>query len=152
MPLRLEVVTAERVVYADDVDMVVAPGLEGALGILPRHAPLMSVLGVGELRVTKGGREEDVLAVGGGFLEVLDDRVTVLADSAERSDEIDIARAEEAERRAQQARAERGPAAVDASLENALRRSRVRLNVARRRSGGRRPSSAGQLPNQGGPS
>ncbi len=105
MPLQLQVVTAERVVYEDEVDMVVAPSLEGTVGILPRHAPLMSVLGIGELRIKKGA-EETPLAIGGGFMEVLDDRVTVLADSAERADEIDVQRAEEAQLRAQRLRAE----------------------------------------------
>jgi len=132
MPLHLEIVTAERVVYAEDVDMVVAPGLEGALGILPRHAPLMSVLGIGELRITQGGQETG-LAIGGGFLEVLDDRVTVLADSAERADEIDEARAEEAARRAEQLFANRGQVESAAALEASLRHAQVRLRVSRRR-------------------
>jgi len=132
MPLHLEVVTAERVVYSEDVEMVVAPGLEGALGILPRHAPLMSVLGIGELRITQGG-QETALAIGGGFLEVLDDRVTVLADSAERADEIDEARAEEAARRAEQLFANRGQVESAAALEASLRHAQVRLRVSRRR-------------------
>ena len=133
MPLQLEVVTAERVVYSDEVEMVVAPGLEGALGILPRHAPLMSVLGVGELRVQKGGRDEDVLAIGGGFMEVFDDRVTVLADTAERAEEIDEARAEEAHQRAQRLLTDRSSVENAAALEGALRRAQVRLRVSRRR-------------------
>ncbi len=132
MPLHLEVVTAERVVYSDDVDMVVAPGMEGALGILPRHAPLMSVLTIGELRIKKG-TEETPLAIGGGFLEVLNDRVTVLADSAERADEIDEARAEEAQQKAQRLLADRSNLDSAAALEHALRRAQVRLNVSRRR-------------------
>ncbi|MBA2362880.1 MAG: F0F1 ATP synthase subunit epsilon [Chloroflexia bacterium] len=132
MPLHLEIVTAERVVYAEDVDMVVAPGLEGALGILPRHAPLMSVLGIGELRITQGGQETG-LAIGGGFLEVLDDRVTVLADSAERADEIDDARAEEAHRRAEHLLANRDQVESAAALEASLRRAQLRLRVSRRR-------------------
>ncbi len=132
MPLHLEIVTAERVVYSEDVDMVVAPGLEGALGILPRHAPLMSVLGIGELRITQGGQETG-LAIGGGFLEVLNDRVTVLADSAERADEIDEARAEEAARRAEQLLANRGQVESAAALESSLRRAQLRLRVSRRR-------------------
>ncbi len=131
MPLQLQVVTAERVVYEDEVDMVVAPSLEGTVGILPRHAPLMSVLGIGELRIKKGA-EETPLAIGGGFMEVLDDRVTVLADSAERADEIDVQRAEEAQLRAERLRAEGAPA-DPAIMEAALRRAQVRLKVARRR-------------------
>ncbi len=132
MPLHLEVVTAERVVYSDEVDMVVAPGLDGALGILPRHAPLMSVLGIGELRITKGSQESG-LAIGGGFLEVLEDRVTVLADTAERAEEIDDARAEEAQQRAQRLLADRSQIENPAALEAALRRAQVRLRVSRRR-------------------
>jgi F-type H+-transporting ATPase subunit epsilon len=132
MPLYLEIVTAERVVYSEDVDMVVAPGLEGALGILPRHAPLMSVLGIGELRITQSGQETG-LAIGGGFLEVLNDRVTVLADSAEHAHEIDEARAEEAQRRAEQLLANRGQVESAAALEAALRRAQLRLRVSRRR-------------------
>lgn len=132
MPLHLEVVTAERVVYADDVEMVVAPGAEGALGILPRHAPLMSVLGIGELRITKGGQETG-LAIGGGFMEVLDDRVTVLADTAEQAEEIDIARAEEAAQRAERALRERGSGQPAAVMDAQLRRAQLRLKVARKR-------------------
>lgn len=132
MPLHLEVVTAERVVYAEDVDMVVAPGLEGAVGILPRHAPLMSVLGFGELRITRGGSETG-LAIGGGFMEVLNDRVTVLADSAERAEEIDEARAEEAQQRAQRLLADRSQVEDAAAVEAELRAAQLRLKVARKR-------------------
>ena len=82
-PMRLEIITAERRVYSDDVDLVIAPGLEGQLGILPHHAPLMSSLQPGELIIRKDG-EETYLAVSGGFLEVLENQVTVLADAAER--------------------------------------------------------------------
>ena len=92
--IRLDIVTAERAVYAEDVDMVIAPGVEGQLGILPHHAPLMTTLQAGELRVKKGG-EEVSLVISGGFLEVRPDKVVVLADAAERVEEIDVARAEE---------------------------------------------------------
>jgi len=84
------VVTAERLVYSDDVDVVVAPGVDGELAVLPHHAPLMTMLQPGELRVRKGD-EEVLLVVTGGFLEVRPDRVTVLADAAERAEEIDAA-------------------------------------------------------------
>ena len=83
--LRLEVVTAEREVYADDVDMVIAPGGEGELGILPRHAPLLTTLQPGVMRLKKDGGET-IMAVSGGFLQVFRDRVLVLADTAERAD------------------------------------------------------------------
>ena len=86
--MRLEIITAERKVYDDDVELVVAPGSDGELGILSNHAPLMSTLQPGELVIRKEG-EDTYLAVSGGFIEVLDDKVTVLADAAEKSDEID---------------------------------------------------------------
>src|SRR5215207_4071371 len=98
--LRVEIVTAEReLLVDDDVDMVVAPGSEGSLGILPKHAPLLTLLAPGVLRIKKAG-QETAMAVGGGFLQVNRDRVLVLADTAEREDEIDEARAAEARERA----------------------------------------------------
>ena len=135
MPLHLEIVTAERIVFEDDVDEVIAPGSDGDLGILPKHAPLLSTLNIGELRLKKAG-EEVALAIGGGFLEVYHDNVTVLADAAERSDEIDTSRAEEARNRAQQRVREfkdSGAQAEEiANAEAALRRAIVRLRVAER--------------------
>ncbi len=135
--IRLDIVTAERSVYAEDVDMVIAPGVEGQLGILPHHAPLMTTLQAGELRVKKGG-EEVSLAISGGFLEVRPDRVVVLADTAERAGEIDMARAEEAKRRAQEQLAARQAPGIDetraeASLHRALARIKVAEKVKRRR-------------------
>jgi F-type H+-transporting ATPase subunit epsilon len=131
--LRVEVVTGEReVLVEDDVDMVVAPGIEGQLGILPRHAPLITTLVPGELRVKKGGNEQ-VLAVGGGFLEAGPDRVMVLADSAEHAEEIDLSRAEEARRRAEASLAGRRDDIDPAQVQAAMRRSMVRLRVAQRR-------------------
>jgi F-type H+-transporting ATPase subunit epsilon len=129
---RLDIVTAERVVFSDDVDVVVAPGVEGQLGILPHHAPLMTMLSPGELLVRKGG-EEFSLAISGGFLEVRPDRVIVLADAAERAEEIDIARAEAAKRRAEERLAEHAPGLDAAQAEAALRRSLARLKVVERR-------------------
>lgn len=138
--LQFEVITGERVVYQDsDVDMVVAPGAEGQLGILPRHAPLVTLLQPGELRVKKGGAETSMV-VTGGFMEVTGDRVLVLADAAEHSEEIDLARAEEARRRAQERLADRRTETDVAATEAALRRSLIRLRVARRRQGGGRPT------------
>jgi len=130
--VKLDIVTAEGVVYSDDVDVVVAPGVEGQLGILPHHAPLMTTLQAGELRVRKGG-EEFFLAISGGFLEVRPDRVIVLADAAERAGEIDITRAEEAKRRAEEQLSRPAPGVDAAQAEAALRRSLVRLKVAERR-------------------
>jgi len=131
--IRLDIVTAERVVFSEDVDVVVAPGVEGQLGILPHHAPLMTTLQVGELRVRKGG-EEFSLAISGGFLEVRPDRVIILADTAERAEEIDVARAEEAKRRAEERLLERRAPGIDAAqVEAALRRSLARLKVVEKR-------------------
>ncbi len=131
-PIRLEVVTAERVVFSEDVETVVAPGIEGQLGLLPHHAPLMTILHTGELRVRKG-KEEFALAVSGGFLEVRPERVIVLADVAERAEEIDLARAEEAKRRAQEELKRRPPGVDLAQAEAALARALVRLKVGQRR-------------------
>lgn len=133
MPIRCEVVSVERIVYSDDVDMVIAPGIEGEMGILPRHAPLMTALKVGELVIKKAGQPDLHMAIGGGFIEVRPDRVTVLADTAEHAEEIDIARAEAARERAERLLQER-PAGVDLrAVESALRRSQLRLRVAARR-------------------
>ena len=130
--IKLDIVTAERVVFSDDVDVIVAPGIDGQLGILPRHAPLMTMLEPGELRVRKGV-EEFSLAVSGGFLEVRPDRVIVLADTAERVEEIDIARAEEAKRRAQEELRRPAPEVDATRAEAALRRSLARLKVVEKR-------------------
>jgi F-type H+-transporting ATPase subunit epsilon len=131
--IRLEIVTPERVIYSDEVDAVVVPGVEGQLGILPHHAPLMTMLQPGELKVRKGG-EEIYVAIFGGFLEVRPDRVIVLADAAERAEEIDTARVEEAKRQAEQQMANRVLSEVEkARAEAALRRSLVQLKVAERR-------------------
>jgi len=135
--LRVEVVTGEReVLVEDDVDMVVAPGVEGQLGILPQHAALVTTLMPGELRIVKGGVEED-FAISGGFLQIGANVVTVLADTAERSEEIDITRAEEARRRAVDELANPRPAANMAALQSSMLRSSVRLRVAQRRNRGR---------------
>jgi F-type H+-transporting ATPase subunit epsilon len=129
--LKIDIVTAERVVYSEDVDVVIAPGVEGQLGILPHHTPLMTTLQAGELRVRRGG-EEDSLAITGGFLEVRPDRVIVLADTAERAEEIDMARAEAAKQRAEQRLKERRvtPGLDEARVEASLRRAMARLTVA----------------------
>ena len=137
--LRVEVVTAEREVYNGEADMVIAKGTEGDLGILPSHAPLLTTLAVGEMRIKLGGAEEP-LFVAGGFLEVRDNVVTVLADTAEHAEEIDEARAEEARRRAQE-RLEQAISDVErAEMLGALERAVSRLKVAEisRRRGGRR--------------
>jgi F-type H+-transporting ATPase subunit epsilon len=138
MPLKLDIVTVERLVYSKDVDMVIAPGVAGELGILPRHAPLITALAYGELRA-KRGTEEDSFAIGGGFMEVQPDHVTVLADAAEYAEEIDIERAEAARRRAEEHLQAIEDEVDYTNAEAALRRSLVRIKVAqaRRRRGGR---------------
>jgi len=132
VPIKIEVVTAERLVYSDSADMVIAPGTEGELGILPHHTPLMTLLKPGELRIKKGSEEAE-LAVTGGFLEVRPDHVIVLADAAERAEEIDEARAEMAKKRAE-ARLSQPTAETDkARAEAALRRAMVRLDIVEKR-------------------
>ena len=136
MPLQLEIVSPERVAYIDEVDMVVVPGIDGELGILPHHTRLISALGVGELRIKKGGTEQSML-ISGGFVEVRPDKVIVLADLAEHSEEIDEARAVEARRQAEaeleQAQQPADIARVRAALQTALMRERI---ATRRRSRG----------------
>lgn len=135
MPIRCEIVSQDRKVFEGDVDIVVAPGADGEMGILPHHAPVLTSLRTGVLKVRTGAREE-VFAISGGFMEVQPDLVTVLADAAERSDEIDIARAEEARRKAEES-LKNAPRDSEQFLkaEAALRRSAMRLNVARKRRG-----------------
>jgi len=143
------VVSVERTVFSDDVDMVLAPGIEGQLGILPHHAPLMTALVPGELIIRRAGQEDLHMAVGGGFMEVRPDRVTILADSAERADEIDLERAEAARQRAEQRLRERPPGVDIARAETALKRSQVRLKIARRYKatrGGVGPGESGREP------
>ncbi len=133
MPLHLEVITPERKVYESDVDMVIAPGTEGYLGILPHHAPLLTGLGPGEFRVKKGGTEE-ILAVFGGFMDVRGDRVVVLTEAAEHVEEIDVKGAQEARERAQAA-LQAGPmsAADEQRARVALQRALLRVRISERR-------------------
>ena len=130
--LKFDIVTAERMVYSDDVDVVIAPGVEGQLGILPNHASLLTMLQPGEVVVRKEGEETEMF-VSGGFLEVMQNRVTLLADVAERAEEIDIARAEEAKRRAEEQIKQAPPEMDLAVAEAALRRALARIKIAERR-------------------
>jgi F-type H+-transporting ATPase subunit epsilon len=133
MPIQLEIVTPERLAYSDQVDQVVVPGSEGELGILPHHAPLLAMLGVGELRIKKAGAEES-FAIAGGFVQVRPDKVVVMAEMADMASEIDLERANEARREAEKA-IETGfhegadLAAARAALQEAL----LRIKVAERR-------------------
>lgn len=147
MPIRCEIVTQDRPLFQGDVDIVVAPGTEGEMGILPNHAPLLTTLKYGPLRVRHHGREE-VFAIAGGVMEVQPKLVTVLADVGENVEEIDIARAEAARRRAEELLQQGPPPDTQAylALEAALRRSNLRLEVARRYRR-RRPGPGPQLSN-----
>ena len=143
--ITLEIVTAERLVSSEEVNVVVAPGIDGELAVLPRHAPLLTVLKPGEIRVVKDG-EESYIAVSGGFLEVMGNKVTILADSAERAEEIDLQRTQEALKLAQERIAS---AASDSDLERALasmRMSQARLKVATSRRRRTRPDVPGAPP------
>jgi F-type H+-transporting ATPase subunit epsilon len=128
--LDVEIVTGERSVFTEtDADMVIVPGSDGVLGVLPSHAPLITTLAAGELRIKKGTTEQSIV-VFGGFAEITPDKVVILADSAERAEEIDVARAEASRRRAEEALANRKDAVDLAAAEAALRRAVVRLKVA----------------------
>jgi len=137
--LHVEVVTAERELYNGEADSVNVQGTEGRLGILPRHAALLTTLAPGEMTIKLGGAEEP-LFVSGGFLEVSNNVVTVLADTAEHAEEIDQARAEEARRRAQERLEQSGSDVDRAVLNAALERAMARIHVSElvRRRGGRR--------------
>jgi len=133
--LLLDIVTAERLVSSEEIDVLVAPGVDGELAILSHHAPLLTFLKPGEIRVINNGEESEI-AVSGGVMEVMPDKVTILADTAERAEEIDEERAEIALKRAEE-RLASAPAEMD--LERALaslRKSQARLKVARRRNRG----------------
>ena len=146
--MRFEFIAQERIVYQDEVDMVVAPGENGTLGILPRHAPLMTVIVPGEVVVKKQGKEDRYFAVGGGFMEVRPDKVTLLARSGEEAESIDIERAKEARKRAEQLLAEMPPSGEERRqlMEQALIRSKIRLKVAERR---RKQRPSGPVPRAG---
>jgi F-type H+-transporting ATPase subunit epsilon len=133
MPLRLEIVTPERLAYAETVDSVVLPGSEGELGVLPHHAPLVSTLGLGELRIRRGDQEES-FAIAGGFLQVRPDKVVVMAEMADMASEIDLERALEARREAERALESGYHEGADLSLARAaLQQALLRIRVAERR-------------------
>ena len=136
MKYELRVVSVERSLFEGEVEFIIASGADGELGVLARHAPLMTILKPGPLRIQKVyGGEEQVLFVGGGFMEVLPDRVTVLADVAEHADEISIEKAEEARRRAQERLAGTLTTAEEIEFQNALATAEARLRLARARRG-----------------
>jgi F-type H+-transporting ATPase subunit epsilon len=140
MPLQLDIVTPERLAYSDQVDEVIAPGSQGELGILPHHAPLLTTLGVGELRIKKGGTEE-AFAIVGGFLQVRPDRVVVMAETADMASEIDLERAQAARREAEKTLEAGFVEPADLAIARAaLQRALLHIRVAerRRREGPRR--------------
>ena len=133
MPLQLEIVTPERLAYSDTVDSVQLPGSEGELGVLPHHAPLVSTLGVGELRIRKGGSEES-FAIVGGFLQVRPDRVVVMAETADLASDIDLEKAQDARREAEKALESGYQEGADlAAARAALQQALLRIRVAERR-------------------
>lgn len=149
MPIRCEIVSQDRQVFSGDADMIIVPGIQGEMGILPNHAPLLSTLKLGILRVRFQG-EEQVFTIAGGVIEVQPDLVTIMADAAENVQEIDISRAREAKKRAEEILKKGPPPDSDSylKLEAALRRSNLRLDAVRRYRGQRRryPESSEESP------
>lgn len=140
MTIRCEIVSQDRTVFSGDVDIVMLPGADGEMGVLPKHSPVLTTLKYGFVRVKKDGKEE-IFAVAGGVAEIQPDIVTILADAAENVQEIDEARAEAARKRAEEILAQGVPADTDSylAMEAALRRSNLRLDAVRRyRKGGAR--------------
>lgn len=133
MSIRCEIVSQDRIVFQGDADMVLLPGTDGEMGVLPHHAPLLTTLKYGIIRVRSQG-QETLFTVAGGFAEIQPDIVTILADAAENVEEIDVARAEAARKRAEEILAKGPPADIDAylNMEAALRKSNLRLDAVRR--------------------
>ena len=132
MPMHLNIVTAEREVLSEEVNQINAPTKDGRIGVLPRHTTLLTVLDVGVLDIIKGSQRTEY-ALSGGFMEVLPDRVTILADTVERADEIDETRAERARQRAEELLQEHRSEQDMALAESQLRRAMIRLRVAQLR-------------------
>jgi len=133
MTIRCEIVSQDRTVFQDDVDIVILPGLAGEMGILPHHAPVLAILKYGVIKIRKDGKEE-LFTVAGGMAEVQGNIVTVLADAAENVEDIDVTRAQAAKKRAEDAIANLKAEDHDAymRMEAALRRSNLRLDMVRR--------------------
>jgi F-type H+-transporting ATPase subunit epsilon len=138
MSIRCEIVSQDRSVFSGEADMVIVPGVQGEMGILPNHAPLLSTLKFGILRVRYKGQEQ-IFTVAGGVIEVQPDLITIMADAAENVQEIDISRAEAAKRRAEEYLKQGPPPDSDTYLkiESALRRSTLRLEAVKRYRGQR---------------
>ncbi len=147
MPIHCEIVSQDRIVFQGDVDMVVLPGSDGEMGILPHHAPLLTTLKYGIIKM-RSQSKETIFTVAGGFAEIQPDLITILADAAENVEEIDIARAEAARKRAEESLAKGPPVGTDNYLriESALRKSNLRLDAVRRyRHGPARPRNPDEL-------
>ncbi|MFN2188515.1 MAG: F0F1 ATP synthase subunit epsilon [Candidatus Promineifilaceae bacterium] len=144
MPIQCDIVTQERSVFSQEVDYVSLPGSEGVMGVLPNHVPMLTALAFGEVMVRNKG-DEQYFAIGGGYAEIQPDRVIVLADSAERADEIDLERAETARAKAEKAMKTGVPedAPRYAQIEAALKRAQIRINVGMRRSSRKRRAQMG---------
>jgi F-type H+-transporting ATPase subunit epsilon len=143
MTIHVDIVALDRRIMSADVDMVTLPGVEGQMGILRGHAPLLSLLDLGEIILHKGS-DTQYVAVHGGVVEVRPDKVTILADTAESSDEIDENRAQDARDRAQKLLADNPPPAQRANLEMQIRKSNLRLKVARQRRSSALPHFEGE--------
>jgi F-type H+-transporting ATPase subunit epsilon len=133
MPIRCEIVSQDRIVFQGDADMVLLPGTDGEMGILPHHAPLLTTLKYGIIKVRSHG-QETIFTVAGGIAEVQPDIVTILADAAENVEEIDVMRAEASRKRAEESLAKGVPADSEnyLKIEAALRKSNLRLDAVRR--------------------
>ncbi len=133
MPIHCEIISQDRIVFQGDVEIVLLPGTAGEMGILPHHAPVLTTLKYGVIKVRQNGKEE-IFTVAGGVAEVQPDVVTVLADAAENIEEIDIERAKAARKRAEETLAAGVEKSSDAllAIEAALRRSNLRLDMVRR--------------------
>ena len=133
MPIRCEIVSQDRIVFEDDVDIVLLPGADGDMGILPNHSPLLTIINYGIITIRRNG-EEQHFTVAGGIAEVQPDQVTVLADAAENVEEIDISRAEEARKNAERILTEETEPSEDEYLkiQATLRRSMLRINAVKR--------------------
>jgi len=133
MTIRCEIVSQDRMVYEGDADIVILPGTEGEMGVLPNHAPLLSTLKYGIVKVRQSGKEE-IFTVAGGVVDVQPDHVVILTDAAENVDEINIGRAEEARKRAEEMLKAGPPPDTDEflALEAALRRSQLRLDAVKK--------------------
>ncbi len=133
MKFRLEIVTPERLVYSEDVDVLTVPTVQGEISILAKHVPLVSIISPGEIKIKKDG-ETEFMAITGGFVQVLPHNVIILADAAERAEEIDLDRAMKARERAQKLMEEkRGDKISHAEAMAAFQRALVRIKVGQRK-------------------